>query len=513
MAEAAGEVRINVADIPVGGMAQGGEGDRKALFVRDGDGVRAFQATCPHYGAPLAKGMICGRTLYCPWHKAAFDIADGSLREPPALDHLKRFPVRVEGEEAVATLQPIERPVPEPVGAERHVVIVGTGAGGVAAATTLRREGFAGRITMVGREDAQPYDRPKLSKNFLAKKTPLEAMLLEKDFYRRLDIVPEHGPAEAIDVASRGVVLADGRRITADALIVATGSRAKRISCKGDQLDNVFALRSLADAEAISEAAEKGAKRVVAIGSGFISLEAAAFLTKRGLSATVLSPEELPFAKRFGDAVARAIKSFHEGNGIRFVQGEVAGFGGTEKVSTVELKDGSTLQADFVLVGAGAAPETEAFTGIERRDDGGISVGGDLAVAPAVWIAGDIAAFPEVRTGVEARIEHWRLAEQHGIHAARAAMREAGQRSEPFANAPFFWSNQGDKRLDYAGYAPDWDEIVMEGDPEALDFIAFYVKGGEAHGACAIGKAGKMIAYLNRLESGRAPTRAELASL
>ena len=134
-------------------------------------------------------------------------------------------------------------------------------------------------------------------------------------------------------------------------------------------------------------------------------------------------------------------------------------------------------------------------------------------MAPGVWVAGDIAAFPEVRTKVEARIEHWRLAEQHGIHAARAAMAGPGGAFAPFRNAPFFWSNQGDKRLDYAGYAPSWDEIVMEGDAAALDFIAFYIKDGEAHAACAIGKATRMVAFLNRLDSGRAPTRDELAAL
>ena len=129
-----------------------------------------------------------------------------------------------------------------------------------------------------------------------------------------------------------------------------------------------------------------------------------------------------------------------------------------------------------------------------------------LAIAPGVWIAGDIAAFPEARAGTVARIEHWRLAEQHGMHAARAML----GRDEPFTAAPFFWSNQGDKRVDYAGYAPDWDEIVTEGDPAALDFISYYVKDGVALAACAVGRNERMIRFLNRLESGHAPRREEL---
>ncbi len=505
MADEVSELRMAIADIPMNGMAQAGEGEAKVLFVRDCDGVRAFQANCPHYGAPLAKGMICGHTLYCPWHKAAFDVSDGSLREPPALDHLKRYPVRLEGEEAVASLRPIERPRPAPVGSERHIVIVGTGAAGVAAATVLRREGFAGRLTMIGREADQPYDRCKLSKNFLAKKTRREAMQLEKDFYAALDISAVTGPATAIDPERRQVTLADGRTVIGDALLVATGSRAARPSFPGDDLRNVFTLRSLADAVAISDAAE-GAKSVVTVGGGFVGLEAAAFLSKRGLTATVASPEALPFAKRFGEDVAKAIKAHHESSGVRFVEGKVKGFAGDGAVRGVHLENGTVLDADLVLIAAGAQPEAEMIEGVRHRDDGGVSVGSNLSIAPNVWIAGDIAAFPEARTGVEARIEHWRLAEQHGIHAAHAMLGREG----PFTNAPFFWSNQGDKRVDYAGYAPDWDEIVMSGDPAKLDFIAYYVKDGSAHAACAIGQAPRMVAFLNRLEGGHAPSRADL---
>ncbi len=502
----AADVRIAVAEIPLGGMAQAQNGDTKMLFVRDNDGVRAFQATCPHYGAPLAKGMICGDTLYCPWHKAAFAIGDGSLREPPALNDLKRFPVRIEGGEAIASTDPIARTPPARIAADKRFVIVGTGAAAVAAATTLRREGFAGRLTMVGREAAgQPYDRPKLSKNFLAKKTPPAAMQLEPDFYRDLDVEAVAGLATRIDPATRSVTLADGRTIGADALLIATGSRATRPSFTGDDLDGIFVLRSLDDAVAISDAAE-GAKTVVSVGGGFIGLEAAAFLTKRGLAATVVAPHELPFAARFGDDVGRAIRAQHEANGVRFRTGKVTRFTGEGSVAAVHLEDGTELPADLVLIGAGAAPETEAVAGVAKREDGGIPVDSSLAIAPGVWIAGDIAAFPEVRAGTTARIEHWRLAEQHGIHAARAML----GRVAPFTAAPYFWSNQGDKRVDYAGYAPDWDEIVTRGDTAALDFIAYYVKDGVALAACSVGQNETMIAYLNQLESGRAPRVDEL---
>ena len=504
----AAEVRAVDADIPTG-MTQVEDGDAAVLFVRDEHGLRAFQAKCPHYGAPLAKGEICGHTLYCPWHKAAFDIGDGALVQPPALKGLDQYPIRTEGESVVATLEPMARARP---GARTHdartFVIVGTGAAAVAAATTLRDEGFGGRLVMVGREAGQPYDRTKLSKTFLAKKTDPAAMLLEQDFYAQVGAEFVASEAESIDVATRRVTLADGTVLTPDALLVATGSRAVVPPFPGRELGNVFTLRSLADAEAISAAAET-AKTLVVIGGGFIGLEAAAFLTKRGLAATVVSPEPLPLAARMGDDVAHALKVHHEGAGVRFVHGEVATIEGGAHVTQVRLEGGDTLPADMVLIGAGAAPMTEAITGIAKRDDGGIAVGEDLTCAPGVWLAGDIAAFPEPRCGSTARIEHWRLAQQHGIHAARGML----GRSEPFHDAPFFWSNQGDKRLDYGGYASDWDEVVTRGDPAKLDFISYYVKGGKALAASAIGQNPQMIAFLHLLDEGRVPDADGLADV
>ena len=463
------EVRARDADVPMG-MTQIEDGDAKVLLVRDTMGLRAFQASCPHYGAPLAKGKLCGHTLYCPWHKAAFDIGDGALREPPALTGLTRYPVRVEGDTIIATLEPLAAPKPSTHGNDaRTFVIVGTGAAAVSAATNLRREGFGGRILMIGREVGAPYDRPKLSKNFLAKKTEPSKMALETDFFAKHDVEFVMGPATRIDPATRGVTLEEGHVVTGDALLVATGSRAVVPNFAGRDLGNIFTLRSLADAIALSDAAET-AKSIAIIGGGFIGLEAAAFLTKRGLVATVVAPEALPLSARFGDEVARALKAYHEGTGVRFVEGKVAGFEGDGTVRGVRLEGGDTIATDLALIATGAAPETGSLVGVDRRDDGGIAVDEDLRLAPGVWLAGDIAAFPESRSETRARIEHWRLAEQHGAHAARGML----GRVAPFTAAPFFWSNQGDKRLDYAGYAPDWDEIITHGDPAKLDFIAYY---------------------------------------
>ena len=373
----------------------------------------------------------------------------------------------------------------------------------MAAVTTLRFAGFAGRITMIGREEAGPYDRTKLSKAFIAKQTD-PASLLVPDFATHHAVAMVRGTATSIEPAARRVTLADGRTFTADALVVATGSRAVMPDLPGKQLANVFTLRSLDDGVAISTAAAD-AKTVVIIGSGFIGLEAAAFLTKRGLRATVVSPEPLPFAKRFGDEVAGVIKRNQEAIGVTLLEGEVAALEGAGRVEAVVLTDGRRLAADFVVVGAGASPETAAFTGVPIRDDGGIAVDATLRVGPDAWLAGDIAAYP-AREGDLTRIEHWRLAEQHGTYIAHAILGDA----KPFAATPFFWSNQGDRRLDYAGHATAWDRTITRGDMTKPDFITFYIKDGEARAACAIGQNEQMIAFLHHLDAGTMPSAGTL---
>lgn len=499
------EVRAREADIPMG-MTQIEEGEAKVLVIRDATGLRAFQATCPHYGAPLAKGKICGRALYCPWHKAAFDIGDGALLEPPALDALAQYPIRKDGERIVVTLEPMARARPATSADERTFVVVGTGAAAVAAVTTLREEGFGGKIVMIGREDAPPYDRPALSKTFLAKPTDPASTFLEDDFYAAHRVEAVHGTATRIEPAHRSVTLEDGTTVTGDALLIATGSTAKAPPFPGGDLDKVFVLRTLADAARLADAAQPG-RRIAVIGGGFIGLEAAAFLTKRGLAATVVSPEALPMAARFGDDVAHAVRVHHQGAGVQFRQGQVARLDGEGDVARVRLEGGETIDADLVLVAVGAQPETAAIVA-PKRPDHGIQVDATMRLADGVWLAGDIAAFPLAPSGTLARIEHWRLAEQHGRHVARAMLGA----SAPFAGAPFFWSNQGAKRLDYAGYAPEWDEIAVRGDVAALDFIAYYIRDGRALAACAIGQNEQMIAFLHLLGEDRLPPGEEIAT-
>lgn len=498
------EVRAVEADIPMG-MTQVEDGDAKVLLIRDANGLRAFQAECPHAGAPLAEGAICGRTLYCPWHKAAFNIGDGALLEPPALDGLAQYPIRTEGEKIVVALEPMAEARPSTRAHDaRTFVIVGSGAAAAAAIKTLRHEGFGGKLVVIGREAGNPYDRTILSKFFLSEKSNPGMAALETKFHASHGVEFLMGPATRIEPAKRSVTLQNGSTITGDALLVATGSRPVVPHFAGGDLKSIFALRSLEDAVALNDAAET-ARTVTIIGGGFIGLEAASFLTKRGLSATVVTPEPLPLATRFGDDIAHALKVYHEGTGIRFIQGKVARFEGEGRVTSVRLEGGDTLTTDLVLIGAGASPET-AIIDAPKRDDGSIAVDSGLKLAPGVWLAGDIAAFPEAHSGTIARIEHWRLAQQHGVHAARAMLGDEA----PFTGVPYFWTSQGDNRLGYAGYAHEWDRIVTHGDVGKLDFISYYIRDGKALAASANGRTKAMIAFLHRLNENGPPPLEEV---
>ncbi|TXM70271.1 Rieske 2Fe-2S domain-containing protein [Methylobacterium sp. WL69] len=262
------EIRLALDAIPMEGMKEGAAGDETVLFVRDASGVRAFQAKCPHLGAPLAKGEICGGRLYCHWHKAAFALTDGSLEEPPALDALTRYPVRIEGADAVAILTPEPAPTRSAGATVASVLVVGSGAAAVARIKTLRREGYRGRITMVGREAHPPYDRTKLSKQFLAKPTPPERVLIEPDFAQVNAVERITGEVVRVDPVRRDITLADGRTMTADAILVATGSRAVAPELPGQdvpvtELGGVFTLRNQGDKRLDYGGHTKGFDRVV----------------------------------------------------------------------------------------------------------------------------------------------------------------------------------------------------------------------------------------------------------
>ncbi len=453
----------------------------------------AFGGACTHYGAPLDKGVLKGHDLMCPHHHACFDIRSGARKEPPALDDLPHYPVRVEAGQVVIVL-PHANAV-EPHGRAdasdpRTFVIVGGGAAGSAAVEELRRSGYRGKIILLSQAATGPLDRPNLSKGYLAGHAepdwiPLrsgEKWYADRDIDLRLNT-----EITRIDARTHTVYLATGSTIHYDKLLLAMGSTPRQLTgVPGIELDGIFTLRSLADADRIIGAAQKG-KHAVIVGSSFIGMEVATSLVGgREVAATVVGLEAIPFERILGPEVGRMFQQEHAAHGVQFrLSSEVRRMIGTAgHVSAVELKSGELIPADFVVVGVGVRPATDFLRdsglALDPKDQS-VHVNSLLQSSdPDIYAAGDIARWSEA-AGTSLRIEHWRTAQQQGIVAA---LNMLGQAEGVNHHVPFFWTIQWDIHLRYVGHATAWDEIIYrEGRPEQKAFIALYVKDGKLHAA------------------------------
>src|SRR5262249_24624934 len=292
------------------------------LLVRRGDDFLAIGATCTHYGGPLAEGRIDGDEVRCPWHHACFSLRTGEALRAPALSPVACWTVERRNEKVLVTgkrerdpLSPTYPVTFDRSSAPRAVVGGGGGAAGSAAAEMLRRAGYDGRLTIVDDDNGSPYDRPNLSKDYLAGNAPEEWIPLRPDnFYaeHKIDIV--RGRATGIDTKNKKLTV-DGRESLAyDVLLLATGAEAIRLDVPGPNRGHVHTLRSLADSRTIIEAAKR-ARRAVVIGASFIGLEVAASLRARNLEIHVVAPEALPLERILGGHLATFIKSLHESKG------------------------------------------------------------------------------------------------------------------------------------------------------------------------------------------------------
>ncbi|BAU63662.1 putative rubredoxin reductase [Stanieria sp. NIES-3757] len=496
-------------DLRDGQMQQIPVDDSQILLAKIKGKFYATGAFCTHYGAPLAKGVLHGERVVCPWHNACFKMTNGNLQEPPALDNLPSFPVRIEGENVLVKLPEkiSDGCTPkmsnyDPEKDRRVFVILGAGSAGSAAAETLRQEGFQGKIILISQEANLPYDRTKLSKNYLQGKASEDSLPLRScEFYQEYEIELRFGqPVTKVDTFTKTITLADNATFTYDALLVATGGKARKLNVPGSDLDNVFTLRQVEDAQHILNTV-KQAKQAVIIGSSFIAMEAAASLRQQGIEVTVVSPSSVPFAKILGEEVGKMFQQLHEEKGVKFyLKTKVTELQGNGKVATVVLDNGERIDTDLVLVGIGVEPITDYLIGVELAEDRSIPVSEYLqAAAPDLYAAGDIATFPYAPIGKPTRIEHWRLAAQHG---RIAAYNMVNPRPTKFDSIPFFWSGQYDLKLRYVGHATEWDQVVIDGDLKEQKFLAFYVKDRRilAVAGCGRDRDIAAIAELMRLE-------------
>ncbi|RQU74504.1 pyridine nucleotide-disulfide oxidoreductase [Burkholderia cenocepacia] len=476
---------IALDDLADGAMIEGHVGDAVVLLVRRGDELFAVGAQCPHYGGPLAKGLLVGDTIRCPWHHAAFCLRTGEMERAPALDGLPCWRVeRRDGRAVVIDARPAAvPPALKAAGLPASVVIVGGGAAAIAAAVTLRQEGYPHPITLLSADAGPPYDRPNLSKDYLAGTAQADWLPLRApSFYteQRIDVRCNTRVAR-IDPAQRAVELADGSRIEYGALLLATGAEPNRLNVPGADLPHVCVLRSRADCDALI-ARLKTARRCVVVGASFIGLEAAAALRTRGLDVQVVAPDPHPMGRVLGDALGDTIKALHEAHGVVFHLGATPARIGPDSVT---LSNGDVLPADVVLVGIGVHPNValaqDAGLAVER----GVTVDRFLQTsASGIYAAGDIARWPDPLTGERIRVEHWVVAERQGIVAARNML---GQQ-RPFDAVPFFWSQHYDLTLRYVGHAEQWDRVEIDGDLGAHDCSIAYWRGNTRRAVVTIAR-------------------------
>lgn len=474
-----------LSDVPDDGVIAGRVGDRSVLAFRDGAQISVVSAKCTHYGAPLANGLIEDGVVRCPWHHACFDLRTGFALRAPAFDALDTWRVEIVGDRFFAR-EPQAREPARPTrraGEPDKIVIVGGGGAGFAAAEMLRRLGFSGALTMLSADAAPPCDRPNLSKDYLAGTAPEEWIPLKgDDFYAEQAIdLKLNVDVTTIDLDKRQAFTASGEQHAFDALLLATGAEPVRLSSPGFDLPNVYTLRTLANARAIIAAAE-GAQKVAVIGASFIGLEVAASLRARGLDVHVIAPDAVPMERVLGREIGAYVRTLHEEKGVRFhLKQKAERFDGRR----LTLSNGRSLDADFVVLGVGVRPRTELAAAAGLAVDNGVIVDRYFETsANGVFAVGDVARYPDPRTGKLMRVEHWVAAERQGQAAAANLL---GART-PFSGVPFFWSNHYGKAIRYVGHAPEWDTVDIDGSAASGDCTFLYYFERHLLAACSIGR-------------------------
>jgi NADPH-dependent 2,4-dienoyl-CoA reductase/sulfur reductase-like enzyme/nitrite reductase/ring-hydroxylating ferredoxin subunit len=527
MAEGAGAPKpdfrngFSVGDLPDGGMVLGQVDADDVILVRRGGEFFAAGAVCTHYHGPLSDGLVVGDTVRCPWHHACFSLRTGEALRAPALDPISCWRVEKVGDKAFVR-EKLAQPAAKTAGFSSKssqifssnsssksssnpktlptsVVIVGGGGAGLAAADMLRREGYDGTLTMISADDSPPYDRPNLSKDFLAGTAPDDWIPLRSSEYyndRRIELVLG-SLVSSLDIKRRQVQLENGKTYGFGALLIATGAEPVRLQIEGAADAQIHYLRTFADSRAIVARAAT-AKRVVVVGASFIGLEVAASLRARGLDVHVVAPGSLPLERVMGPEVGLFLRGLHESHGVVFHLGStVSRINGR----SVTLSSGGILDADFVVLGVGVRPSIGLAERAGLAIDRGIAVNEYLETSvPDIFAAGDVARWPDPHSGERIRVEHWVVAERQGQVAAKNIL---GQQ-EPFAAVPFFWSQHYDVAINYVGHAQTWDAAEIDGqlDLNARDCAVTYKRRGRTLAVATISRDLQSLQAEAAMESG-----------
>jgi apoptosis-inducing factor 3 len=495
------EKGVETSSIAAGKMIAGHAFGEPVLLAHVEPNWFAIGAKCTHYGAPLVEGVLVGETIRCPWHHACFELRNGAASHAPALNDLPCYDVLLEndivrvsrkrtgghlhgsGRRPRGSRAPEKVVVePNPITGPSSVLIIGAGAAGNACAEMLRREGYRGPVTLVDGDRDAPYDRPNLSKDFLAGSAPEDWLPLHpKEFFetQRLEIL-SGVTAQSIDANARTVRLSDGSTRPYEALLIATGATPIHLDVPGG--DRVSYLRTLGDCRGIIDKAGN-AKSAVVIGASFIGLEVAGSLVARGLQVHVVAPEERPLERILGAELGSLIRDVHEKHGVMFHLGRTAK---AIDAKAVVLDDGTRIEADLVVAGIGVRPNLGLAKSAGLIVDNGIAVNEFLETSVSrIFAAGDVARWPDAYSDARLRVEHWVVAERQGQVVARNML---GYRDR-FDDIPFFWSAHYDKlSIRYTGHVERWDETKIDGDVMKMDCAVSYMVGGQRRAIATINR-------------------------
>lgn len=526
-------ITIDKADIASGGMKSYKQDDDSIILItRDDSTFHAFDGKCPHAGANLGDGLRCGNRVICPWHHATFDSSDGTLLEPIATEGLTQYQITDNGDSlTVNTSIKIDNHIEADKLTDTHTIIVGGGGAGFMTAHQLRNTGYGGKITLVSTEDKAPYNRPLLSKAFLAGNMPEEKLLLGGADWaskQNIDLRLNQTVSQVLP-NERSIIITDDDgnvdRQTADFLVVATGAEPKIPPIKGATLDGVYTLRSMEDAKLIKAASHD--QRVVIVGTGFIGMEVASALAQSGTTAsiTVIGQDHRVMGNIVSETVSDALIKLHKEKGIQFVfnasvaeiiEAENTTDNGEEnfsQVNSVKLANGEQIDADIVILGTGVAPRIELLQDTNHPD--GVQVDEHLQLRDGVYALGDIAKASNQLGRM--RIEHWRVALQHGMVTAAAILNNDNDNDNVKSLAeriPFFWTMQYGKSLRYSGHAATPDHGILLGTPDNFDYIEYYFddegENTRASAASSLGRDKELVAFSELLRRGHAPTRAQI---
>ena len=399
---------------------------------------------------------------------------------------------------------------------ESPIVIVGGGFAGGNAAATLREEGFAGPVVIVGPEPGVPFGRPPLSKTYLRSEEDLEGWYVRPaGWYAEHGVDIRRASVAGVDPAAHTVVLGSGEEISYQKALIATGARNRRLRIPGAELPGIRYLRTAAECDAIKQEAVAG-QRAVVVGMGFIGCEVAASLTQLGVQVTSVFPGQAPLDRVVGGQVGALIAAIHRANGVELLAGEqVAAFEGTERVEAIVTGTGHRIACDFAVAGIGVVPDVPAVAGSSIAEDNGILVDEFCRTSAAdVYAAGDVANHLHPLFG-RIRVEHYNNAEKQGTAAARSMLGSTA----PYDYVHTFWSDQYEHTIEYVGHVTKWDEFVVRGSVEEGKLVGFYLVDGVVRAAIGLDRGGdpeldhdSEMAACTRLVAARArPARGVLA--